>query len=198
MWFSRKTIFAEAGGSLLGDPGKWTKLVKRLQPKAAVVGKGEQAPRGALVCFDCENFTRPGAGDIATNSARILRARLGEISQAMGINLPVYVLFTRSDRLPFFTEYVRNLSNEESTQVLGVTLPMVDNRSAGVYAEEETNRLTGRFERCSARSPTPASSSWRAKTTPPNCRPPTNSRASSARSAPRWCSSWWISAVPAS
>ena len=66
----------------------------------------------------------------------------------MGINLPVYVLFTKMDRLPFFTEFVRNLTNEEATQVLGVTLPMLlTRRSEGVYAEEETARLTGNFER---------------------------------------------------
>ncbi|HTS31817.1 MAG TPA: ImcF-related family protein [Bryobacteraceae bacterium] len=147
LWFTRKAIFAEAGGALIADTGKWGKLVKRLQPRAAVVRKGEQAPRAALVCFDCENFTRPGASDIVTNAARTLRARLGEVSQAMGINLPVYALFTKTDRLPFFTDYVRNLTNDESTQVLGVTLPMMDRRNEGVYAEQETNRLTGEFER---------------------------------------------------
>ena len=81
------------------------------------------------------------------NAARTLRARLGEISQTFGINLPVYVLFTKMDRLPFFIEYVRNLSNEEATQVVGATLPLLTGRSEGVYAEEETARLTGTFER---------------------------------------------------
>ncbi|MBZ5624057.1 MAG: hypothetical protein LAQ69_35965, partial [Acidobacteriia bacterium] len=36
--------------------------------------------------------------------------------------------------------------NDEATQVLGVTLPMVDRRGDGVYAEQETMRLTGSFE----------------------------------------------------
>jgi type VI secretion system protein ImpL len=68
------------------------------------------------------------------------------MSQMMGINIPVYVLFTKSDRLPFFTDYVRNLNSEEATQVVGVTLPMVQKRSEGVYAEEEGQRLTANFE----------------------------------------------------
>ena len=59
----------------------------------------------------------------------------------------MYVLFTKLDRLPFFTEFVTNLSNEESTQVVGVTLPMTAVRSDGVYGEEETARLTDQFER---------------------------------------------------
>ena len=71
-----------------------------------------------------------------------LRSRLGEIAQSFGIHLPVYVLFTKTDRLPFFAEFVRNLSNEEGTQALGVTLPMVG-LTSGVYAEERTAQLGG-------------------------------------------------------
>ncbi len=147
LWFSRRNIFAEAGGNLLADSGQWTRFVRRLQPRSSVVGKGGQAPRAALVCFDSETFTRAGAQEAVVNAARTLRARLGEISQTFGINLPVYALFTKMDRLPFFTEYVRNLSNDEAAQVVGATLPLLTGRSEGVYAEEETARLTGTFER---------------------------------------------------
>ena len=146
-WFSRRSVFVEAGGRLPGEAAKWKKLVGRLAPRTSVVGKGEQAPRAAVVCYDIENFTKPGAMDLAAATARAYRARLGEISQSMGIQLPVYVLFTKADRLPFFTEFVRNLTNDESTQVLGVTLPMLEGRNQGVYGEEETARLTGNFER---------------------------------------------------
>jgi type VI secretion system protein ImpL len=96
------------------------------------------------VCFDCETFVRTGSADAVVAGARGLHARLSEISQALGINLPVYVLFTRTDRLPFFNEYVRNLSNEEATQVLGATLPMAE-RSSGVYAEQQGQRLSAAF-----------------------------------------------------
>jgi len=146
LWFSQRAIFAEAGGQLLADAGKWRTFVKKLQPRSSVVGKGEQASRAAVVCFDCENFTKPGSADITATSARNLRARLGEISQALGINLPVYVLFTKTDRLPYFTEFVRNLNDEEATRAMGITLPMLIQRAEGVYAEEETGRLTGNFE----------------------------------------------------
>jgi type VI secretion system protein ImpL len=146
VWFSRRSIFIEAGGKLLTDPARWRKLVQKLQPRTSVVGKGEQAPRAVVVVFDCDNFTKPGAADQAVAAARTLRARLGEICQPMGINLPVYVLFSKMDRLPFFTDFVRNLSNEEATQVLGITLPMILKRNEGVYGEEETTRLTGNFE----------------------------------------------------
>jgi len=146
IWFSRRSVFLEAGGKLLSDTARWQRLVQKLQPRGSVVGKGEQAPRAVVVLFDCENFTKPGAADQAVAAARTLRARLGEICQAMGINLPVYVLFSKMDRVPFFTDFVRNLSNEEATQVLGIALPMILKRNEGVYGEEETARLTGNFE----------------------------------------------------
>src|SRR5664279_5677955 len=147
LWFSRRTIFVEAGGKLLTEPAKWTRLIRKLQPRGSVTSPSAQAPRAVLVCYDAETFTRPGAQESATAAARNLRARLGEMSQAFGINLPVYVLFTKMDRLPFFTEYVRNLTKEEAGQVLGATIPMRDVRAGGVYGEEQTARLTADFER---------------------------------------------------
>lgn len=146
IWFARRWIFVEAGGRLLADTAGWQRLIRRLRPGklAAVMGKNQQAPRAAVVCFDCEAFTRAGASDTVAAASRALHTRLSEISQALGISLPVYVLFTRTDRLPFFSEYVRNLSNDEALQVLGATLPMTDRRS-GVYAEQEAQRLTAAF-----------------------------------------------------
>jgi type VI secretion system protein ImpL len=144
IWFSRRMIFVEAGGQLPGEAGKWSRLIRKLQPRMSQSG---QAPRAALVCYDAENFTRAGAQEAAAAGARNLRARLGEISQAFGINLPVYVLFTKMDRLPFFAEYVRNLTKEESTQVLGATIPMRDASAGGVYGEVQTARLTADFEK---------------------------------------------------
>ncbi|MCL5743881.1 MAG: hypothetical protein M1541_08125, partial [Acidobacteria bacterium] len=148
LWFARRAIFAEAGGKLLGDNAAWLRLVRRLRPGklASVVGKGAQAPRAALVCFDCENFTRPGAADAVAAAARNLHAKLSAISQTLGISFPVYVLFTKMDRLPFFTDFVRNLSNEEATQVLGATLPLKAPGGTGVYAEEAGARLGAAFD----------------------------------------------------
>jgi type VI secretion system protein ImpL len=145
LWFARNAVLAEAGGGVLGQPARWQKLVARLRPGRALVGGGE-APRGVVVCFDAETFARPGAAEAVTAASRSLRARLGEISEAFGINLPVYVLFTKMDRLPFFAEYVRNLSNEEATQVCGATVAMRPASVQGIYAEEETARLTECFE----------------------------------------------------
>ena len=145
LWYAKKAIFVEAAGKSTADASVWTKIAKKLQPgRLGSVTKG-QAPRAALVMMEAESLFRPGASEALAASARTLRARLGEISQALGINLPVYVMFTKADRIPFFAEYVRNLSNEEAAQVLGVTVS-VGVESGGVYADQEASRLNGVFE----------------------------------------------------
>jgi type VI secretion system protein ImpL len=147
LWFSRQALFVEAAGSLLNQPARWIHLLQRLRPGklSSALSKGGQAPRAALVCFNCEAFLSPGASEAVPAAARDLNARLREVSQELGVNFPVYVLFTKMDRLSFFAEYVRNLMNEEAGQVLGATLPMRA-VAAGVYGEEETQRLTRAFD----------------------------------------------------
>jgi type VI secretion system protein ImpL len=146
VWFARGFAFVEAGGAVLADPVSWVRLVKGLQPGKikSLVGKGGQAPRGVLLCVNLETFLVPGASGTLEAASRYLSSRLGEISQFLGISFPVYVLFTKADRVPFFTDYVHMLTNDEPGQVLGATLPMRDVRS-GIYAEEETRRITDAF-----------------------------------------------------
>ena len=146
LWLGHGTVFAETAATILNAPPRWVRLVRKLKPGnlKSVVGSNAQAPRAAVVCINAEVFTQPGSSDTLTTLGRNLQARLGEVSQALGISFPVYVLFTRADRLPFFADYVRTLTNEEAAQVLGVTLPMRTSTS-GVYAEEETQRLNAAF-----------------------------------------------------
>ena len=88
IWFARGAIFFDTSGRLIADSARWVKLIKKLQPGKlrSVVGKGGQAPRAAIVCVDLERLMQ--AGDQATLMARNLQARLGEISQTLGVNFP--------------------------------------------------------------------------------------------------------------
>src|SRR5208337_4655356 len=145
---SRSTWGARIAGNMLAQPSRWKRLVKLVQPGrvSSAMGKGQQAPRAAIVCFDCGNFLQPGASESTVSAARKLAVRLHEISQLLSINFPVYVLFTKLDRVSFFAEFARGLSEEEeASEVLGATLP-VRSSAVGVYAEEETKRLTKAFD----------------------------------------------------
>ena len=147
IWYTRQAIFVDPAGSIMGQASRWKRLVKLLQPArfSAAFGKRVQAPRAAVVCFDCESFLQTGASETTVSAARRLSVRLQEISQSLGISFPVYVLFTKLDRISFFTEFVRGMSKDEANEVLGTTLPL-RSLSAGVYADEETRRLTKAFD----------------------------------------------------
>jgi len=147
LWYTRQAILVDPAGSIMGQRDRWRRLVKLLQPArfSAAIGKKKQPPRAAIVCFDCETFLQPGASEAVTSAARRLSSRLQEVSQLMGISFPVYVLFTRMDRISFFTEFVRGMSKDEVSEVLGATLP-IRALSAGVYADQETQRLSKAFD----------------------------------------------------
>jgi type VI secretion system protein ImpL len=147
LWFARKAVFVEMAGKTLGDANLWTRLLHCLSPsKLRSLFSGKLvAPRVAVVCYDSEKLAKASTTEEITVQSRTIRARLGQISQTLGISLPVYVLFTRADRLPFFDDFFRNLSDGEVTQVLGATLPPLPTSATGVYAEQETKRLTAAF-----------------------------------------------------
>jgi type VI secretion system protein ImpL len=147
IWLAQRSVFVEAGGQLLGEPARWARLVKRLQPLRRRLFGTRPAPRAVIVCVDCDTFLQPGADEKLATMARNLHTRIGEISQILGARLPIYVLFTKLDRLAWFTDYVSNLKDDEINRVLGVTLPLRSAREqGGVYAEEESRRLTAAFE----------------------------------------------------
>lgn len=135
VWFARETVFIEVGGKLAANPHLWAQVLRQTRPKRvpAAVGKGQQAPRAALVCLDCERLSSAQA------PVQNLAGRLKEMARSLGAPFPVYVLFTKMDRLPHFAEFVGNLTSEESAQVLGATLPRQNIQ--GVFAEEESRRL---------------------------------------------------------
>ena len=146
-WFATDRVVIEAGSALLNDSDAWERLLRRLRPSRlrATFGGSEQAPRAVLFCIDCETLAQPQAQDKLAATARLVRERLGQAARLLGIDLPVYVLFTKLDRLPAFADYARNFSNEEAAAIVGETLPVRRAKRSGVYAEEETARLTEAF-----------------------------------------------------
>ena len=147
LWFAQNNLVLEAGGKVAGDAARWKRLIRRIQPNrlAAAFTRGRQAPRVALICIGCDELLKPGASESVPAIAQRLRARLAEVSQQIGIRLPVYVVFTKTDRLPYFEDYVRSLTRAEALDVLGVTLTLPPTGAVGNYAERESRRLADAF-----------------------------------------------------
>lgn len=141
VWLAKNLIFVEAGGSVLENPAQWRTLIRKLHPSRlrSVLGRKNMAPRAAIVCVDYQRLLQSGARAAMESLARKLRERLGSVSQVLGIHFPVYVVFTRMDQASFFSQFVRNFSNEEASQVVGASLPTAP--FVHTYADEQTHRV---------------------------------------------------------
>lgn len=148
VWYARDTVFVEAGGPLAADPSRFARLIRHVQPRrlAAVFGGGSQASRLAVVCVSCDHLVQPGASEQAVALGKMLRERLSELARGLGIRLPVYVVFTKADRIAYFADYVRNFSTDEAREVVGVTLP-ADAGAVGLYADRQGKRIADSFQR---------------------------------------------------
>jgi len=148
VWYQDGTVILEAGGEVLEDEGRWTGLARRLRPASlgAAAGKGRQPARSVVLCFGTDEFLKPGARESVPEQARILRNRLAQLSAEVGAPVPVYVLFTRTDRLPFFLDYVGTLKAEEVLDPLGTTLPIRAAVDAGAHGREEGARIRAAFD----------------------------------------------------
>lgn len=148
LWFGQSAVFVEVGGSVLADDAALQRLGKRLQAKrglTSLFGRKAPSPRAAVICLEAERLLKGGSEDALAASARMLHGKLSVLSQALGVNLPVYVLVTKCDRVTFFGDFVANLSDEEARQVFGATLELRNPGSEGVYGEAETRRVTEAF-----------------------------------------------------
>jgi type VI secretion system protein ImpL len=148
IWYSKEVIFLEAGSRIVADAGRWKRLLHHLRPRRlrAALSGAAQAPRVAVVCFSCEEFLRPDAAESVTARAQSLRSRLSDMALELGIRLPVYVIFTKADRIPHFSEYVRNFTRDEAREVFGTTLSF-DTPGADSYTEREFKRVDRVFQR---------------------------------------------------
>jgi type VI secretion system protein ImpL len=141
VWYTRQVAIIEAGNAIRNSESLLNRLVSRTRPKAYRTAFGSGAPaRAAVVCVSVERFLGPDATNNSIASARTTGAQLRQISRNLGTSLPVYVIFTKLDRVPHFAEFVRNLSSEEAQQVFGTTLSKSQS-SAGVYTDQATQEL---------------------------------------------------------
>lgn len=146
LWYTRSCVIVEAGDAVRKNPALWSKLIRRTRPRVLRSAVGQQAPaRAAVVCISCESLLGANASEAALAAAHSANAMLRDLSQQLGTEIPAYVLFTKLDRIPNFTEFVRNLSNEEALQPLGIALPRNES-SSGVYAEKATAEVTNALD----------------------------------------------------
>ncbi len=123
-WFTDQAVLLDTAGRYTtqdsheeADKATWLgflALLKKYRPRRPV--------NGVLVTMSLSDllvFTEQERAD----HAQAIRKRLQELNQYLGIQVPVYMLFTKIDLVAGFTDYFADLSKEEREQVWGVTFP---------------------------------------------------------------------------
>ncbi len=146
-WRVKDAILAEAGGPVVTDVVPWRQLVRALRaPRlAAAVGRGDAAPRAAVVCVSCDLFRGTNAQAQVEGLAKLTRERLTEAAREWGIAVPVYVVFTKADKLPHFETWAATLTQDEVRAPVGATLPF--DAAAGAIGKERAQAMGTYAER---------------------------------------------------
>ena len=108
------------------------------------MGSRTMPARSVVFTISCETLLQRGGADAIAVKARQFQTILAEMAQEFGSHFPVYVLFTKADKLSYFRDFVENLSESEASEVFGITLPMEPQQ--GVYAQQQTARLNHSFQ----------------------------------------------------
>jgi type VI secretion system protein ImpL len=80
--------------------------------------------------------------------ARSIRRRVRELHDQLGVRVPIYAVFTKTDLIAGFVEFFDNLGKEEREQVWGMTFPLdeaTDERGAVAQFGPEFDRLLARL-----------------------------------------------------
>ena len=137
LWYSRSTALLEVGDAVRKTPALWKHLVTATRPRALAAMRRQAPFRAAVVCISCEQFMGAQTTETMQAAASPLNAQLRELARQLGATVPVYALLTKLDRVPGFTEYVRNLSPEEGNILLGAAP-----QSTGKATEEALAAIT--------------------------------------------------------
>lgn len=158
LWLAKNAIFAEfSGRAFSGDLNRWSSLLGVLRGNSKVplwrrLWKEPDAGmtlRGVVGFCDVRELSGAAADpQRLERGSRQWQERLRAIGEVFGVEFPVYQVFTKCDKIPFFPDYFGRLPESEAGQVLGCSLAFrkPDSSRAGeVFAEVEAKRLTGAF-----------------------------------------------------
>jgi type VI secretion system protein ImpL len=147
IWLAGNYVLVEAGGAMLRQAPLWLRLVRSTIPArlGSVFGDSRLPARSVVVCVSIERILAPNTSEQIRALAQGLNERLRQLSQTLGISLPIYVLFTKLDNITPFAEYVGRLSDEEVKLPIGTLLSTLSTGS-GLYTEQATAMIGARFD----------------------------------------------------
>ncbi len=146
-WFSEEAVLIDTAGRYttqdsdgIADKASWTALLEQLKRS-----RPNRPINGVILSLSVEDIMRDD--EIALkHHAETIRARLAEVHEALRIDFPVYVMFTKADLIAGFREYFASFSLNRRKLVWGTTFQNKDRKAITVEAvPEEFDRLVARL-----------------------------------------------------
>jgi type VI secretion system protein ImpL len=157
LWYAQRALVVEPSGKWFTEGGtRWGGFLSALRGvrsgsaiKSLWQGPATNNLRGILLFLDASDFVGiPDTSRLAA-LARTVQDRLRAAASTFSADIPVWVVFSKADSIPFFSDYFARVHEVEDQQPLGCTLDLLPSNqraSMEVYAEAETQRLNERFD----------------------------------------------------
>jgi type VI secretion system protein ImpL len=131
-WFTEDAVLIDTAGRYTTqdsdagvDKAGWEGFLDLLKHT-----RDRQALNGVIVAISLADIAA-APHEERLGHARAIRKRVKEITERLGLRLPVYALLTKADLLAGFTEFFDDLDAEKRGQVWGTTFPANVDRQAG-------------------------------------------------------------------
>ena len=135
-FFSTKGIFLDTAGRYVTqteDRVEWLAFLETLKKN-----RKKQPVNGIIVALNIDEIIS-SENDNLYNHAKAIRQRIDELIENLGVNFPVYFMFTKCDLIQGFVDYFGDFSEIERSQIWGATLNAQQQQSTdpkGVFESE--------------------------------------------------------------
>jgi type VI secretion system protein ImpL len=117
-FFSTKGIFLDTAGRYVSeteDRPEWIAFLDVLKKN-----RKKKPVNGVIIAINIDEVINSDK-DRLSEHARNMRKRIDELIENLGINFPVYFIFTKCDLIQGFVEYFGDFSETERSQIWGTT-----------------------------------------------------------------------------
>jgi type VI secretion system protein ImpL len=124
-WFTENAVLIDTAGRYTTqdsdaavDRAGWEGFLDLLKRTRA-----RQPLNGVIVAVSIADIAQAPQGERLAH-ARAVRRRVKEVTERLGVRVPVYALFTKADLIAGFMEFHDDLDREKRAQVWGTTFPL--------------------------------------------------------------------------
>jgi type VI secretion system protein ImpL len=126
-WFTEQAFLLDMSGRTLkrsqfDDTEDWVGFLKSLQKQ-----RPERPINGVVLAVPVHEVAG-GAKEKVEPLAQALRERIRDLGHHLGMEFPVWVVFTHCDRIAGFAETFEGFGTEQADQAWGATLPLAKSR----------------------------------------------------------------------